>query len=133
MVTGTSLESRPRVSVEHIEIDERGNAKLAGHRIKVKHIAGLIQAHGYTAEQLHTEAYPHLSLSQIYAALAYYYDHQAEIDRQVAEDDAFAEREREKQLSDPKYQELVSRMRVRWAALKADEASAQQSSECRSP
>ena len=27
--------------------------------------------------------YPHLSLAQIHAALAYYYDHQAEIDAQM--------------------------------------------------
>jgi uncharacterized protein (DUF433 family) len=126
MATGTSPESRPRVSVEHIEIDERGNAKLAGHRIKVKHLVGLMQAHGYTAEQVKSEAYPHLSLAQIHAALAYYYDHQAEIDRRIAEDDAFVEQERQKQLGDPKYQELMARMRARWADLKSQEASAKQ-------
>jgi hypothetical protein len=27
--------------------------------------------------------HPHLSLSQIYAALGYYYDHQAEFDQQI--------------------------------------------------
>ncbi|MDX1946386.1 MAG: hypothetical protein SFU86_13375 [Pirellulaceae bacterium] len=31
-----------------------------------------------------SEAYPHLSLAQIHAALAYYYDHQQEIDQQIA-------------------------------------------------
>jgi uncharacterized protein (DUF433 family) len=113
MATGTSPESRPRVSVEHIELDERGNAKLAGHRIKVKHLVAVMRAQGYTAEQLQAEAYPHLSFAQIYAALAYYYDHQAEIDRQIEEDDEFYEREWEKQQSDPKHQELVAKLRSR--------------------
>lgn len=39
-------------------------------------------AHASTPEEMHFQ-YPHLSLSQIYAALAYYYDHQGEIDSQI--------------------------------------------------
>jgi uncharacterized protein (DUF433 family) len=85
MATQTATESRPRVSVEHIEIDERGNAKLIGHRIKVRHIVELMRAQGYTADQIQSQAYPHLTRAQVYAALAYYYDHQDEIDRQIEE------------------------------------------------
>ncbi|MER3482687.1 MAG: hypothetical protein C4332_05585 [Meiothermus sp.] len=48
------------------------------------------KAEGWDAEQLH-EQFPHLSLSQIHSALAFYYDHTEEIDRQIAESAAFAE------------------------------------------
>jgi len=123
MAPNTPVESQSKVSVEHIEIDERGEAKLAGHRIKVKHLVELMRGQGYTAEQLQSEAYPHLSLSQIYAALAYYHDHRAEIDQRIKEDAEFAEQERQKQLRDPQYQELLSRMESRWATLKAQEPS----------
>ena len=121
MATGTSPESQPRVSVEHIEIDERGSAKLVGQRIKVTHIIALMQAHGYTAEQLQAEAYPHLSLAQVYSALAYYYDHQSDIDRQIKEDDESYDRSWREQQSDPKHQELVARIRNR--SRSADESA----------
>ena len=39
-------------------------------------------AHGSSPEEMHFQ-YPHLSLSQIYAALAYYHDHQMEMDAQI--------------------------------------------------
>jgi uncharacterized protein (DUF433 family) len=117
MASDTPVESRPRVSIEHIALDERGRARLAGHRIKVRHIIGLMRAQGYTAEQLQSEAYPHLSLGQIYAALAYYHDHREQIDREIEEEEEFFERERQKQLADPKHQELVAKMKARWEQL----------------
>ena len=117
MATDTPIEARPRVSIEHIEIDANGNAKLVGHRIKVKHIVALMQTEGYTAEQIQSEAYPHLSLSQVYAALTYYHDHREEIDSRMKEDDEFFARELEKQRNDPKHQELVAKMKERWQKL----------------
>jgi hypothetical protein len=39
-------------------------------------------AHGSSAEEIHHQ-YPHLTLSQIYAALAYYHDHQSELDAEI--------------------------------------------------
>ena len=50
-------------------------------------------SNGWDAETIHTQ-YPYLSLAEIHAALAYYYDHQEELDRQIAEDLAFAEEAR---------------------------------------
>jgi uncharacterized protein (DUF433 family) len=116
MATDSPIESCPRVSVEHIAIDANGDARIAGSRVKVKHIIAVKQAQGYTAEQLHAEAYPHLPLAAIYDALAYYCDHREEIDRQIKEDDETYEREWRKQQSDPEYQARVARMKARWAA-----------------
>lgn len=39
-------------------------------------------AHGSTPEEMHLQ-YPYLTLGQIYAALAYYHDHQDEIDQEI--------------------------------------------------
>jgi uncharacterized protein (DUF433 family) len=57
--------------INHICLDERGVAYIAGTRIMVRHVAVERQAHGASVEQIQG-AYPHLSLGQIYAALAHY-------------------------------------------------------------
>jgi uncharacterized protein (DUF433 family) len=105
-----NIQSLPRVSIEHIEVDERGRARVAGHRIEVPHIVVL---HGYSAEQLQTEAYSHLSLAQIHASLAYYYDHQAEIDRQIMEEQEFDELLRQRQQNDPEFQARIAIINAR--------------------
>jgi hypothetical protein len=40
-------------------------------------------AHGSDAREINRE-FPHLALGQIHSALAYYYDHQAEMDEDIA-------------------------------------------------
>ena len=65
-----------------IEIDENGVAWISGTRVKVIEVAIDKLAHGSTPEEMHAE-YPHLSLAQIYAALAYYYEHKAEFDAKI--------------------------------------------------
>jgi len=103
----------PPVSVEHIAIDAHGNAYVADPGIQVKHLVGLKEAQGYTAEQLQAEAYPHLTLAQIYDALAYYHDHRAEIDRQIEKDDELYEHQRRRQQDDPAHQRFVAALRSR--------------------
>jgi hypothetical protein len=50
-------------------------------------------ATGHSALELQT-SHPQLSLAQIYSALAYYHDHKAEFDREIAELREFAEKYR---------------------------------------
>lgn len=66
----------------HIEVDERGVAWIANTKVKVIEVAVDKIAHGSSPEEMHFQ-YPHLSLAQIHAALAYYYDHQAELDAEI--------------------------------------------------
>ena len=47
--------------------------------MKVVELVTSVQAYGWSPEELHFQ-YPHLSMSQIYSALAYYWEHKAEID-----------------------------------------------------
>jgi uncharacterized protein (DUF433 family) len=74
----------PTVAIEHIEVDESGNARVAGTRSRVINIV-LDTLNGLTPAQIH-EAYPPLSLAQIHAALAYYYDHKAQLDAEIEEE-----------------------------------------------
>jgi hypothetical protein len=39
-------------------------------------------AYGWSPEELHLQ-HPHLSLGQIHSALAYYWDHQQELDQEI--------------------------------------------------
>jgi len=66
----------------YIEIDENRVAWIADTKIKVIEIALDKLAHGSSPEELHFQ-YPHLSMEQIHAALAYYYDHQEELDAEI--------------------------------------------------
>jgi uncharacterized protein (DUF433 family) len=68
----------------HIWVDERGVAWIDQTNVKVIEVVLDKMAHASSPEEMHFQ-YPHLSLSQIYAALAYYYDHQADIDSQIKE------------------------------------------------
>jgi uncharacterized protein (DUF433 family) len=66
----------------YIKIDENRVAWIADTRIKVIEIALDKLAHGSSPEELHFQ-YPHLSMAQIHSALAYYYDHQEELDAEI--------------------------------------------------
>lgn len=69
----------------HVVLDEHGVAWLEGTTCKVKEVALMKLAWGLDAEQIRHQL-PHLSLSQIHSALAYYYDHQEGIDVEAASD-----------------------------------------------
>src|SRR5438874_2568574 len=65
-----------------------GKPYIVGHRIKVQHIAVWHERMGMTAEEI-VATYPTLSLPAVYAALAYYHAHRAEIDADIAADEQF--------------------------------------------
>jgi uncharacterized protein (DUF433 family) len=56
-----------------------GEPRLAGTRIRVRDIAAARDIGGLAPEEIAAIVYPDLTLAQIYAALAYYEDHRAEI------------------------------------------------------
>jgi uncharacterized protein (DUF433 family) len=62
-----------------------GKPHIAGHRIKVQHVAVWHERLGMTAEEI-VATYPSLSLPAIYAALTYYHSHRAEIDADIEAD-----------------------------------------------
>ena len=68
---------------EHIVLDERGVPRIAGTQLRAIDLVEAMRANGWTPEQLH-EQHPELTLGQIYSALAYYWDHQQELDAAIA-------------------------------------------------
>lgn len=73
----------------HIEITPGvcgGKPRIAGRRITVQDVAIRHERMGMTADRIAEEF--ELSLADIHAALAYYFDHRQDIDRRIQEDDA---------------------------------------------
>jgi uncharacterized protein (DUF433 family) len=66
----------------YIEIDENRVAWITDTKVKVIEIALDKLAHGSSPEEIHFQ-HPNLSMAQIHAALAYYYDHQEELDAEI--------------------------------------------------
>ena len=67
---------------DHIMLNEAGIPAIAGTNVKVLELVLERTAYGWSPEELHYQ-HPFLSLGQIYSALAYYYDHQEEIDENI--------------------------------------------------
>ena len=67
---------------EHIALDSSCVPFIVGTTMKVVQLVVGRIAYGWSPEELHFQ-YPHLSLGQIYSALAYYSDHQEELDRDI--------------------------------------------------
>ncbi|MCO6458890.1 MAG: DUF433 domain-containing protein [Pirellulaceae bacterium] len=63
-----------------------GRIRIGGTRITVHRIAVLYKQ-GQNAEEV-ARTYPHLSLGQVYAALAYYHANRDEVEAELAADDA---------------------------------------------
>ena len=66
-----------------------GLIRIDGTRITVHRVATLYKQ-GQTAEDI-AQTYPHLSLGQVYAALAYYHANRSEIESELAAADALYE------------------------------------------
>jgi uncharacterized protein (DUF433 family) len=81
MMTATASE---------ILLDENGVAWIEGTATKVLEVALTKRVSGLTPEQLQAEL-PHLSLAQVYAALAYYYAHQGQLDAEIERRKQWAE------------------------------------------
>ena len=70
------------VLTSHIVLDDRGRPWIEGANVKVIEVVLDKVAYGWSPEEMHRQ-HPHLSLAKIHAALAYYYDHQAEMDAEI--------------------------------------------------
>src|SRR5206468_11783025 len=94
--------------ISSIELDQRGVAWLVGTNTKVIEVVMDRLAHGWSPEEIHFQ-HPHLSLAQIHAAPAYYFDHQAQLDAEIAQGSEAVRRLREQGGESP----LANRLRAR--------------------
>ncbi|MBI5471597.1 MAG: DUF433 domain-containing protein [Ignavibacteriae bacterium] len=67
-----------------------GRPRIAGTGVTVQRIVGWYKL-GLSAEEIPTQI-PHLSLAQVYAALAYYHANQESMEQAIEDDDVEAER-----------------------------------------
>ena len=67
----------------HIVLDASGVPHIHPTTMKVVELVIAQQANGWSPEELHFQ-FPYLSLGQIHSALAYYYDHKAALDTDIA-------------------------------------------------
>ena len=77
---------------EHIELapgTPGGKPRIRGRRVTVQDIALWHERLGKSADEIAAEYA--LTLADVYAALAYYFDHREEIDTRMTEDRAFAQ------------------------------------------
>jgi len=94
----------PRILHPHITLDDEvcgGSPVIAGTRFPVRMVVFYVLQLGYVPEEL-IERFPHVTLAQIYDALAYYYDNRLEIEADMAanrEDAVRTTRSRDQRLS----------------------------------
>jgi uncharacterized protein (DUF433 family) len=69
-------------AIQHIGVDNEGDAWIAGTSSRVVEVVLDWLAYGWSPAEIHLQ-HPHLSLAQVHAAFSYYYDHQAELDAQI--------------------------------------------------
>lgn len=78
---------------DHIEVTPGicgGRPCISGHRIRVQDIVAWHESQGQSPDEI-VARFPQLSLADVHAALAFYFDHRDEIRQHMADDDAFAE------------------------------------------
>jgi uncharacterized protein (DUF433 family) len=80
---------------EHIQLDAQGVPFIAGTTMKVVELVMGQIAFGWSPEELFFQ-HPYLTLGQIHAALAYYWDHRPELDADIERRSQFAEAARGK-------------------------------------
>ena len=66
----------------YVSLDKSGVAWIDATNVKVVEVMADHLAYGHSPEEIHLQ-HPHLSLAQVHAAFAYYFDHQAELDAEI--------------------------------------------------
>jgi len=67
---------------EHVRLNESGVPFIEGTTVKVIELVLETVAYGWSPDELHFQ-HPHLTLGQIHSALAYYWDHKEDLDRDI--------------------------------------------------
>jgi uncharacterized protein (DUF433 family) len=82
------------VLVQHIEKTPGicgGRARIAGHRVRVQDIVVWHEKRGYSPDEI-VDMFPGITLADVHAALAYYFDNRQEIEDEFRQATEVAER-----------------------------------------
>lgn len=97
------------IAYPHIESVPGQPARLERlPRVRVAQIVMDYLAHGWSADEI-CRQYPHLLTAEVHAAMAYYFDHQAEIDAEIRAEWAAAEQECRETPRSPFLQKLIAK------------------------
>ena len=89
----THENQMPPLIAEHIAVTPGicgGRPRIAGHRIRVQDVALWHERWGCSPEEI-VSRYPQLTLADVHAALAYYYDHRDEIEQHIHDAETLAQ------------------------------------------
>ncbi len=70
------------IQYRHIVLNDKNVPIISGTNMKVIELVLERMAYGWSPEELRFQ-HPYLTLGQIHSALAYYWDHQEELDRDI--------------------------------------------------
>ncbi|MBZ5632713.1 MAG: DUF433 domain-containing protein [Acidobacteriia bacterium] len=94
-----------------------GRASIAGHRVRVLDVVIWHEQHGLSPDEIVSQV-PSITLADVHAALAYYYDHREEIQEEIR-----AEREQAEEFHRSNPSALSERLTERTSRSRLDEAS----------
>jgi uncharacterized protein (DUF433 family) len=80
---------------EHIVFDGNGVPHIKGTTTKVIEVALDMLAHGWSPEEIKFQ-HPYLTMGQIHAALAYYWDHEDELNADIERRQEYGEQMRKR-------------------------------------
>ena len=95
-------------TTHHIEMDpafRNGRPRIVGTRLTVSDIVIMHFRMGLSVEEIGGKY--DVELGDVHAALTHYYDHRAEIDKDIGEDEAFVEAFRSQCGSDPSWHSIL--------------------------
>jgi uncharacterized protein (DUF433 family) len=92
--------SPPDSAIEDVLLNDRDVPVIAGTNMKVIQLVIEHLAYGWSPEELKYQ-HPYLSLGQIYSALAYYWNHQEEIEQEIERQSLAVEELRRASLHSP--------------------------------
>ena len=102
----------PTISYPNIDRDAQGAPIVVGTTMKVVEIVMAKRAHGWSPEELCFQ-FPHLSMADVHAALAYSWDHERELDEDIERRTRHAEESRRQSTTSPLTQRLAA-LKRRW-------------------
>jgi uncharacterized protein (DUF433 family) len=102
-----------KTDYKHVVMNDEGVPMIEGTRTKLVMLVGDVK-NGWDAEEIH-EQYPHLPLAVVHSALAYYWDHKAELDAEYDRREKYAEDLRQ-QMPEPELVKRIRRMREQGGA-----------------
>ena len=97
---------------KHVTLRDDGAPAVAGTAMRVEILVLEHQEYGWSPAELHFQ-HPHLSMGQIHSALAYYWDHKAEMDQEIKE--GLEQVDNLRRLNEPHQQRLKSKLKQKLA------------------